>query len=197
MQTVFRPWFGKALTILIGVTCAIGLVITTVHDGWTATWRFGPWLVLLVGAVWAMYWRPSVEVREDGLRVVNIVRTIDIPWHCLTEVDTVWSLRFTTSAGRFAAWAAPAPSAVSSIRQARRQQGLMHRGGDRATADPASERSARHGLQTLVREIQRAWDDSRVDGSSVTAAVSMRWHRHVILVGAALLALAILATVTE
>ncbi|MEO7126336.1 MAG: hypothetical protein ABI382_04640 [Nakamurella sp.] len=196
MHTVFRPWFSRALTILIGVICATGLVITVIHDGWAAAWTFGPWLALLAGAVWAMYWHPFVEVREDGVRVVNIVRAIDIPWHCLTEVEVVWSLTFTTSAGRFAAWAAPAPSAIKSIREARRQPGLLRRRSDRTVADPDPERSGLHSLQALTREIQRAWDGARSEGSSATATVSVNWHGYIMLVGGALLALTVLSAVT-
>lgn len=207
MLTAYRPWFGRALTVAIAVLCAIGLVITIVQDGAVATWRFGPWLLLFAGMVWALYWKPVIEVRNDGARLVNIVRTIDIPWQGVTAVDTTWSLTFVTDAGRFTAWAAPAPSAVSSIRQARRRQGVMRRDADRVDPgrladDPVTRQSSSQALRLLTQEIQQAWDGARTGGtesgtaSGTARSVSVRWHGRAIGVGAVLVAWGVLAAVT-
>ena len=38
-----------------------------------------PWLALVVGACWALFWRPCVVVDDAGVRLVNPFRTIDVP----------------------------------------------------------------------------------------------------------------------
>jgi hypothetical protein len=149
----------------------------------------------LVGVVWALYWRPSIEVGEGGIRVVNVARTIEIPWPHLTAIDTVWSLALVTTAGKFSVWAAPAPSAVASMRQARRGRGLIRRDAD--VGDPSPARPTAQGqLRRLTHAIQQAWDESR-GAPAGTAAVTVRWHRTMLLAGVALLAIAVIAMFTS
>ena len=56
-----------------------------------------PWALLVGGACWATFWRPRVEVSDAGVRVVNVTRTIDIPWPALRDVDTKWALTLDTA----------------------------------------------------------------------------------------------------
>ena len=85
------------------------MVALSSSDGPSALWRAGPWLALVAGACWALFWRPEVVVDDGGVRLVNVSRTIDVPWPSIQAVDTKWALTLITAYGRFTGWAAPAP----------------------------------------------------------------------------------------
>ncbi len=108
VRQVFRPLFGRVLTVAIGLLCTGAFVWLLVDDPAGAA-RALPWLLLVVGACWAVYWRPHVVVDDGGVRLVNPLRTIDLPWPAIQAVDTKFALQLITAYGRFTAWAAPAP----------------------------------------------------------------------------------------
>lgn len=119
MHAIYRPWFGRALTVVIAVICAVAAVVVTWRNGPVELWRTAPWLALVAGACWAVFWRPQVEVSDSGVRVVNVFRTVDLPWPAIQLVDTKWALTLTTAYGRFTAWAAPAPGVQGAMRATR------------------------------------------------------------------------------
>ena len=43
---VFRPWFGRALTVLIVGICAVSLTVVVARSGGRALWEVGPALTL-------------------------------------------------------------------------------------------------------------------------------------------------------
>ncbi len=106
MPFVFRPAFGPILTVVVGVVCAVALVATVVHDGLPGLLTL-PWMLLIAGACWAVFWRPQVRVDDAGVHLVNVLRTIDLPWPSIQLVDTKWALSLVTTYGTFTAWAAP------------------------------------------------------------------------------------------
>lgn len=112
----FRPWFGQALTGVIGAICAVALVGFTLQHGVEAGLRSLAPLALATGACWALFWRPRVVVDDAGVRMVNVARTVTLPWPAIQAVDTKWALTLITSYGRFTAWAAPAPGAAHVVR---------------------------------------------------------------------------------
>lgn len=74
-------------------------------------------------AAWAWLWRPAVEVDDSGVRLVNLVRTVEIPWQALIRIDTRFALTLHTPRHGYSAWAAPAPGrtgvALAKRREAR------------------------------------------------------------------------------
>ncbi len=122
MNEEFRPGFGRGLTVFVVAIAAISAVVVSVTAGLSAVLVTLPWLALLVATCWAFFWRPSVSVSDAGVRLVNVTRTIDIPWPAVHEVDTRFALTLHTAYGRFAAWAAPAPSAGTALRSSMRRR---------------------------------------------------------------------------
>ena len=144
VHQVFRPWFGRALSVGIGAVVrdrAGGAAVRRSGDG--AARR--AWLALLAGSCWAVFWRPQVVVDEGGVRLVNVLRTIDLPWPSIQAVDTKWALTLITAYGRFSGWAAPAPGARATLpgRQAGGQAPPGERGVRPARCGPATCRRAR------------------------------------------------------
>ena len=95
MEDVFRPAWGRVLSVLVAVVCAASLVVLAVADGWEA-WRAVPPLALVAGACWALFWRPAVVVSDGGVQIVNVLRTIVLPWPAIERVDTKWALTLFT-----------------------------------------------------------------------------------------------------
>lgn len=118
----FRPWFGRALTIVIGSISVVSVIGFGAQHGPGAALRALPFLVAATGACWALFWRPAVIVDLAGVTIVNVTRTITVPWPAIQAVDTKWSLTLITAYGRFTAWAAPAPGAAHVVRAGSRRE---------------------------------------------------------------------------
>lgn len=64
------------------------------------------WLLFAGALLWALFLRPAVVLSATGLRMLNVVRDIDIPWGQIASIDTRWNLKITTDDGAsHTAWA--------------------------------------------------------------------------------------------
>ncbi len=190
VHDVFRPWFGRALTIAVGCICAVSLVALVASDGVRAVWQVGPWLALVAGACWATFWRPEVMVDDGGVRLVNVLRTVHVPWPAIQAIDTKWALTLITAYGRFTAWAAPAPGVHQAVRATRHDAEHLPMSALRGNGiRPGDLPSSPSGDAALT--IRRRWehlrdagflDDPRLEHEQVP----MAWHVRTI-VGAAVL----------
>ena len=167
--------------------CVFSLVVVTARSGPTATLLTLPWVALFMTCCWAIFWRPSVEVSDAGVRMVNVTRTIDIPWPAVVAVETRYALTLDTAYGRFSAWAAPAPGAGPALRTAMR---------NRPRRDTGTNDSDETVTSTTIGELEgtpsgdaamivrRRWerlkdaghlDDPRIEFDDAP----IRWHWHV------------------
>ncbi|MGY4643509.1 PH domain-containing protein [Cellulomonas sp. URHB0016] len=106
---VFRPGFGRGLSVAVWLGCAFVLVSGLVQSPGTA-WRWVPLVALVALVVWAAYWNPAVVVTPAGVELRNVLRTVELPWPAITLVDVQYALTLETAWGSYSAWAAPAPS---------------------------------------------------------------------------------------
>lgn len=193
MTTEFRPTSGRILTVAIGVTCLVALVATWSGSGWRDALQTLPWLALVSGTCWAVMWRPRVEVSDGGVRIVNVIRTIDVPWPAIEGVETRWALTVRTAYGSFTAWAAPSAGRGPARRSARAEVRILGRPLGRAEPTVVSPGAALEAA-TLVRshwETLRAaghLDNPRLEHDSVP----VRWHLETIAAGVALVGLGII-----
>jgi Bacterial PH domain len=109
MSTVYRPGASRALAGAIAAISVLGLVALTFDEGISGLIRYGWWIVLPAVLAWAIFWNPRIVVDDAGVQLVNVFRSIRLPWPAIQAVDTKWALKLVTSYGSFAAWAAPAP----------------------------------------------------------------------------------------
>ena len=191
MTQVFRPTFGRWLTIAIWAISAAA-VVAAVIQGPEAGLRAAPWLALLSGAVWAAYWRPEVAVDPAGVHVVNVLRTIDLPWPAIQRIDTKWALTLYTAYGKFVAWAAPAPGGMSGGRISRKAAGGLPNStfGPGDTIRPGDHPDSPSGAAAAV--VRRQWEELRDlghldDPQLEFARPPIRLHLETIVGGAALL----------
>jgi hypothetical protein len=160
-----RPWWGRALTIAIA---AIGLAVTIwtgIGDSWTDAALTAPWMALLTLTCWATFWRPRVAVSDAGVELVNVSRTVFIPWPALHDIDTKWSLTLITAYGRFTAWSAAAPGARGSLLSlggSRDEHGQPSPRGEPAVVRPGDLIDSPSGSAAAL--IYRRWDKMRAAG---------------------------------
>ncbi len=129
----------------------IGLLALIVGDGVAGLLRYGWWVLLVTALVWALFWNPRIHVDASGVVLVNVFRTIRLPWPSIQEIDTKWSLTLKTAYGTFGAWAAPAPGRHGTRRVT--EQDLRHL--PRSSHD--SDRSIRPGDSPTSPSGQAAW----------------------------------------
>lgn len=111
---VYASRYGRVLTVtlaVVGVIVVVGLAAAHDPRGLAlAVTGSG----LAVGGAWALFWRPRVEVSDGGVTIVNVVRTVHVPWPVLVEAEPGWSLVVRTTRRSWTAWAAPRASGTSA-----------------------------------------------------------------------------------
>lgn len=105
---VVRSSAARALGVTTMALAALGLV-TLLAAGPATLQRWGAPVALVGVVAWSALWRPHVEVADGGVRVVNTLRTVEVPWPALHDVDGRYGLRLETAYGPVQAWGAAAP----------------------------------------------------------------------------------------
>jgi hypothetical protein len=132
--------------------------------------------------VWALLWNPQVIVGDQEVVIVNVLRTIVVPWPALIDVDTKYSLSLRTPRGNYAAWAAPAPgrTSLAIARRAERRHGSSAQvpaiGGRSRPGDLITTESGEAAY--LVRERWNKLVESGAieAGIADSTPVTIRWH---------------------
>ena len=191
MVEEFCPAFGRGLTVVVAVFGAV-IAVAAAVSGLNDVIVTMPWVLLFITGCWAIFWNPRVVVAEAGVRLVNVTRTIDVPWPSIIDLETRWALTLVTEHGRFEAWAGPPPSAGGAVRTARRSRRMAVDETETGTAGENISPSSRNAA-TIVRQ---RWDQLCADGlldDSPLAVDSprIRWHWQIGLVVAVLVVLSI------
>jgi hypothetical protein len=184
------PRLARVLAVAIIVFSAGTTVLIGFLDSWTNAALALPWMALFALAGWATFWRPCVIVSDAGVRLVNVSRTIDVPWPALQGVEARWALTLVTAYGRFTAWGAPAPGAYSAFRAVGTRPHDPLVTGD-LTVRPGELPDSPSGAAAEL--VQRRWAKLRAAGHLDQPRLerdraTVRWH-----IGTALAALALLA----
>ena len=162
---VLRPNGVRVLAAITWVLLAVFLVLTVLDDVASAL-RFAPFAGLLALTVYALFWRPRVDVDADGVTLANVVRDTRVPFARLEDVRTRFALTLETVEGTFTSWSSPAPGRTSAMSLSRRDsRGLEAMGqptdqGVSASAAPNTDSGA---AALLVRH---RWDVWREHGGS-------------------------------
>lgn len=111
----YRPLFGRILAATIVVLCAVGVAGLAVAGDWPGlvrtVWPLAFFSVLAV----ALFWRPRILIEDHGVTVVNVLRTIEVPWPAILRIDTRFSLTLFTAERKIPVWAAPSPGIRGAV----------------------------------------------------------------------------------
>jgi hypothetical protein len=143
------------------VAGAVGLIGLTVLDVMRGSYRGLAWPAALVVAVattgWALFLRPHVELRTDGVVLANIVTDTTVPFAVVEDVTDRWALELHDVDGRrYTSWAVP-------VRRAWVR---------RTELDDFAETTRRRGsagttAQGVADDVQRALQRWRLDGGEL------------------------------
>lgn len=173
----FRPTFGRGLTVVAAVLSVATLAFIAVTNGLDNALVTVPWVLLFTTCCWAIFWNPCVVVSDGSVRLVNVTRTIDVPWPSISDVETRYALTLVTAYGRYAAWAAPAPSAGGALRTAMRSRPRADGEVDAVTMGEIPGTAS--GDAAMI--VRRRWDQLRADGFLDDPRLEfegppIRWH---------------------
>ncbi|MEZ0449273.1 PH domain-containing protein [Cellulomonas sp. ICMP 17802] len=136
----FSSIYGRWLTGATALLAVVAMVVTLLQEGAEQTLRLLPVTGAIVLVVWALFWRPAVEVSDGEIVVRNVLATVRIPWPAYRGVTVKYSLVLHTTGRDVTAWAAPRSSATGRwLRSSRRRP---------ASAEPRRE----HGSAEAVAE---------------------------------------------
>lgn len=199
MQQVFRPRFGKWLTIVFTTFCLVGLIGVAFSSQPGALLEVGPWLLLAAGICWALYWRPEVRVDDSGVTIRNVLRTIRVPWPAIQDVTTKYALTVETSYGNVTAWAAPAPSRHAAMRTSKNELKTLPTMQKGSAVRPSDVPTTDSGAAAAV--VRRHWEGLRNAGYLNNPRLENQelpvvWHVATIAVGSLLVVLALASAIS-
>ena len=173
---MFRPVFVRALCVVVwGLMLVFALL--ALRDGWSLALRSVPALLLVSALMYALFWRPCVEVDDDGVTIRNVLRDVRVPFGAIESIDTRFALTLYSAGRRDAAWAAPAPGRSTLMGLSRWDlSGVRHTLGTDVGAAPissAAPNSDSGGAALLVRQGWERWLATHPDDS--VSAVTVRW----------------------
>jgi len=178
--TVFTSRFNRIIAVVIWVFDALVLGALLIGAQSDRALAFVPAAFVALFA-WLALWRPNVEVSDARVRLLNVFRTIEVPWAALIHVDTRYALTLYTPGHRYAAWAAPAPGRTGTniARRAERRGTVGPAPRPDGTVRPGDLLASESGQAAyLVRDtwarLQNA--DAIEAGVAESTPVSVRWH---------------------
>lgn len=196
MQQIFRPKFGKWLTIIFGTFCLMGLIGLVFSPEPGALLGVGPWLLLAAGICWALYWRPEVRVDDSGVTIFNVLRTVRVPWPAIQGINTRYALTLETAYGDVSAWAAPAPSRHAAMRTSKSELKSLPKSVPGTSFRPSDVPTTDSGAAATV--VRRYWEELREAGHLTNPRLEndrlpVEWHVGTMITGVILLALALVS----
>ena len=119
--------FGPHPTVVLHATSSRALggvmmgiaafaTVATAFDDADSLLRYGGAFALFGLLGWAAFWQPHISVSDGGVIVVNTLRTIEVPWPAIEEVEGRYGLKLLTAYGPVSAWGAGAPTGRSRAR---------------------------------------------------------------------------------
>lgn len=171
---------GRVLTVACTVTAVIAVVGIALDGGWQGLLNFGALPLLFAGLVWALFDQPYVRVTDGGVEICNIVRTVEIPWPAVTDIDLQWGLRLVTRLGNVSAWSVPPPSRPRARLSRNLRSGTGQLAGPQPVrpASPQDRRTPSHAAQTVVNRWHTLQQEGHLDDPRLESDRPVKhWNR--------------------
>lgn len=154
-----RSTGNVVVAVAVWVFCLVALVDGVLRG--TLTYILHD--ILVSGAVsvgaWMVFFRPRVVVRDEGLLMINLLRTFEIPWDSLVDwrVGGVLRLEFRTAGGtirKVTSWGAPG---IRKTRPAMSSVMGRNRGLDHNAAAGIATADLRSVTELAIEHRERDW----------------------------------------
>lgn len=134
-----------------------------------------PLLALSVCAARALFWQPAVRVSDEHVELVNVWRTVRLPWSSVQDLDTRWAFTVLADDRRWTAWAAP--SSGRRVRPVRRRETPWVQPGDEWIEGSRAPGSTAGEAALLVGVRWEVWRQRPAPQRTGTGAgVQVRWN---------------------
>lgn len=191
-----KPWRFRARSSLVYAALTAVLLLgwawAAASVGTGSLLRALPWVASCAVVAWMVFLRPQIEVTQDGVTLVNPVRTVRVPWAALVHVTTQYALTLHTPHAKYSAWAAPGPgrhvagmSSAMDVRAVQRTAGAAPGLGDLPNAPSGV---AAHEIRERWQELVEAGAIEAGIAEETPVAVTVAWGLLAVVAG--LLALA-------
>ena len=101
-----RP--GSSIAVgAVAAVAALSLVLPSLLTS-PRSWPLISGATLALVLVWLFVVRPCAVIHDEGLRLVNPLRVVDITWPTITEVRSRWTLVVVAAGTAYTAWGVPA-----------------------------------------------------------------------------------------
>lgn len=182
-ERVFRPsvgrWFGYAWLVFAGVNLADLLW----RGGSRTSWVIAAVLLFFTAVVYVTVLRPKVVAETGGLRIVNPLRDVWVPWGAVTDVDATDMVRVHVGGPRpYRCWAVQAPNRQRRRASRSRTQpgGAASGGGSRTASGPSAEVTASAAGRTHAEYVAAELSDMAGRGrrgAPVESGPTVTWSR--------------------
>jgi hypothetical protein len=188
---IFRSRFNTIGAVVVWSLCAIAAAAAVIYAESDLVAYLAP-LAFVAFGTWMVLWNPSVLVDDNAVRLVNVAKTIEIPWPAVIQIDTRYALTVQTPSGRYSAAAAPAPGRLTIARGGSDIGHLKLDGPARPGDSPKTDSGA---AAWLVRDRwNRLVEAGRIElGVAESTPVVVSWHAASIAICGALFAASVLA----
>jgi len=176
-QVTVRSGGNVAVAIAVWIFCLVALV-----DGvWrgSATYIFHDVILVAAAAVaaWMVFFRPRVIVSDDGLRVINLLRSYQIPFASLVDwrVGGVLQLDVRAEGDRIrkvTSWGAPG---VRKQRPALSSVMGRNRFGNIPGQTPTATADLRSVTELAIEHREREWRRTHRSAEDAVAEVTWNW----------------------
>lgn len=189
-KRVFRPGFGRWFGYAWLVFAALNLVDLAVRGDDRTALVIATVLLLATAIVYVTTLRPRITADDSGVRIVNPLRDVAVPWGAVTEVEALDTVRVYTGEGRyFRCWAVQVANRQRRRAHSRRLGGRAGAGSagssssagmGRTSSGPSPEIADRAARRTRAEYVASVLDETaqrarRDAAPGRTATVSWSW----------------------
>ena len=175
-----RP--GSSIAVgAVGAVAGLALLVPALLTQ-PRSWALVSSVTLALVLLWLFVVRPAAVIHDEGIRLVNPMRVVDLTWPTITEVRSKWALELVAEGRKYTAWGVPADPGrpkygrslltVPANRMAK--AGSVTASADRPAEEPA--RRAKVEAQSVAAEVEaRIEADRRRKGDPTPRIAHQSW----------------------
>ena len=105
-RRTLRP--GSSIAVgVVGAVAGLALLVPAMLTS-PRSWALISSVVLALVLLWLFVVRPAAVIHDEGIRLVNPLRVVDVTWPTITEVRSRWALELVADGKKYTAWGVPA-----------------------------------------------------------------------------------------
>jgi hypothetical protein len=105
-RRTLRP--GSSIAVgVVGALAGLALLLPALLTA-PRSWALVSSVTLALVLLWLFVVRPAAVIHDEGIRLVNPLRVVDVTWPTITEGRSRWALEVVADGRKYTAWGVPA-----------------------------------------------------------------------------------------